>query len=206
MVRMYTPVSPLTQKGSATFIIKVYREHPDFPDGGKFSRALLEGNLQVGDSIDVEGPTGFTSYEGNGIVKYKRKPLLPKSKIGLISGGTGITPMLSIAQASILSQDGVDLTMLNFNKTKDDILCQEQLDELRTINAEKFKFYHSLTRHDGSDWDGLQGRLDISMLKQCGFPEPAPDVFIGICGPSSFTMAAKKLLKANGYKFGENFV
>jgi hypothetical protein len=33
----YSPISPLTQKGSVVFCIKIYRENPDFPNGGKFT-------------------------------------------------------------------------------------------------------------------------------------------------------------------------
>lgn len=35
--RPYTPVSPVNQKGSADFIMKVYRNSTEFPNGGKFS-------------------------------------------------------------------------------------------------------------------------------------------------------------------------
>jgi len=45
---------------------------------------------------------------------------------------------------------------------------------LKSINPEKFDYFHTLTDHvpekDG-DWDGLQGRIDALMLKECGFPE-----------------------------------
>ena len=33
----YTPVSPVNQKGSICFCFKVYREHADFPGGGKLT-------------------------------------------------------------------------------------------------------------------------------------------------------------------------
>jgi hypothetical protein len=35
--RKYTPISPVNFKGKSTFVIKIYRENPDFPDGGKFT-------------------------------------------------------------------------------------------------------------------------------------------------------------------------
>ena len=35
--RIYTPVSPVNQKGSVDFIMKIYRNNLRFPNGGKFS-------------------------------------------------------------------------------------------------------------------------------------------------------------------------
>jgi cytochrome-b5 reductase len=50
--RPYTPVSPVNQKGSADFIMKVYRSNPEFPNGGKFSQ-FFEKNLNVGDEMKL---------------------------------------------------------------------------------------------------------------------------------------------------------
>ena len=36
--RKYTPVSPINQKGSSDFIIKVYRNNDEFPKGGIFTQ------------------------------------------------------------------------------------------------------------------------------------------------------------------------
>lgn len=35
--KKYTPISPVNKKGSSEFAIKIYRNHPDFPEGGKFT-------------------------------------------------------------------------------------------------------------------------------------------------------------------------
>jgi len=47
--RPYTPVTPVDAKGYARFIIKIYRENKDFPDGGLFTQSLEA--LEVGDAI-----------------------------------------------------------------------------------------------------------------------------------------------------------
>lgn len=49
--------------------------------------------MRIGDKIKMEGPKGLLSYEGNGKFLIRKKPVL-KTKIGLIAGGTGITPIL----------------------------------------------------------------------------------------------------------------
>ena len=112
-------------KGKVVFAIKIYRPSEEFPEGGLFSQ-YLEEHVNVGDYIMVEGPFGLIKYHGYGEFSYKRKKLQPKkTKIGLIAGGTGITQVLSIAQASSLAKDGIEITFLISNKTKDDILCQD---------------------------------------------------------------------------------
>ena len=106
------------------FIMKVYRNSPEFPNGGKFSQ-YFEKNLNVGDEIKLLGPFGNMKYEGWGVFKLKGVPLHEKKKVGLIAGGSGITPMLSIAQASLLADDGLEINFVYSNKTKDDILCKQ---------------------------------------------------------------------------------
>jgi NAD(P)H-flavin reductase len=85
----------------------------------------LENKVNVGDSIRCEGPTGKTKYEGNGKFISQKKELPKKQKLGLIAGGTGISPLYSIALASSLAKDGLDIQLLFSNKTKDDIIMKE---------------------------------------------------------------------------------
>ena len=40
MTKFYTPISACNRKGSVVFVIKTYKDHPDFPDGGKFTKIL----------------------------------------------------------------------------------------------------------------------------------------------------------------------
>lgn len=72
-----------------------------------------------------------------------------------------------------------------------------------------FKLFHTLTRHipeDHGEWTGLQGRVNIDMLKNCGFPEPADDVLILSSGPKGFNQSIKDMLAANGYVEGEHYI
>lgn len=122
--RKYTQISPVNQKGKISFVIKIYRPCPAFPEGGKFSQ-WLEQNIEVGSRTRFEGPVGKIKYLGHGNLLFSGKPRKPKTKIALIAGGSGITPMYSIALASSLAQDGVQIWFLYSNKTIDDILCKE---------------------------------------------------------------------------------
>jgi NAD(P)H-flavin reductase len=201
----YTPISPVNKKGSVEFVIKIYRDHVDFPGAGKFSKNL-EANVQVGDNMICEGPIGMIRYLGFGKLQFKKEVLEhTKTKIGLVAGGTGITPMYAIAQASALAKDGVQITLLFTNKSKGDILCKKELDELEKF--ENVKIFYTLTRHQEADgeWNGLTGRVSLEMLKQCGFPEPADDIYIAFCGPKAMNETVKGILEEGGYVAGKNF-
>ena len=45
-------------------VVKIYKAnvHPKFPDGGKMTQYL--DNMNIGDSIDVRGPSGLLVYNG----------------------------------------------------------------------------------------------------------------------------------------------
>ena len=193
----YSPVSTLDVLGSQTYVIKIYRPHKDFPNGGKFTQALEKVN--VGESLKFKGPVGYIKYHGNGEFIWNGVALPRKSKIGLLLGGTGVTPGLSMASASILGKDGCDVKLLNFNKTKDDILCQDIIDGLKSRNAKKFEYKNVLTRDP--TWNGLKGRFSADMAKDFFGTSWAPEdhVFFFVCGPPAFDTHCKKVLADMGY-------
>ncbi|TMS39991.1 hypothetical protein L596_006434 [Steinernema carpocapsae] len=102
VVRPYTPISSDDDHGFVELMIKVYfkNTHEKFPEGGKMSQHLE--SMQIGDTIDFRGPSGLIVYKGNGTfaVRPDKKSEIAIRKfdhIGMIAGGTGITPMLQIA-------------------------------------------------------------------------------------------------------------
>lgn len=102
MIRPYTPVSSDDDLGYFDLIVKIYRRdvHPKFPEGGKMSQYLE--TLKIGDTIDVRGPAGHITYIGNGVFEFadKMKKTPPRrrkvTKVAMLAGGTGITPMLQV--------------------------------------------------------------------------------------------------------------
>jgi cytochrome-b5 reductase len=83
-------------------LVKVYYKnvHPLFPEGGKMTNYL--NNLDLGQSITVRGPFGKLTYLGDGnfkiLKKFKPLTFLEKrySKVGMIAGGSGITPFFQV--------------------------------------------------------------------------------------------------------------
>jgi cytochrome-b5 reductase len=95
--RSYTPISSDDEAGYVDFVVKVYFKdvNPRFPEGGKMSQHL--NNMKIGDTIMMKGPKGHLDYKGRGkFTIMKRREEIPyhKKKLGMVAGGTGITPML----------------------------------------------------------------------------------------------------------------
>ncbi|KAM9320202.1 NADH-cytochrome b5 reductase 1-like [Gastrophryne carolinensis] len=204
VVRPYTPVS-CDDKGYVDFIIKIYfrDENPDFPEGGKMSQYL--DSLAIGDSIDVQGPKGLLEYKGKGyfvIQPNKRSPAVQKfvRRVGMISGGTGLTPMLQLIQAILKDpEDETKCFLLFANQSVQDIILRRDLDRLQKEHSESFKAWYTVDSAP-EDWEYSKGFVDSKMI-QDHMPPPADDVLILLCGPPAMIkLACKPSLDLLGYE------
>lgn len=121
--RSYTPVTDNDSVGKVSFVIKVYKAgvHPKFPDGGQMSQHL--DSLNIGDKILMKGPKGHMEYFGKGEFQVKPlgKPMQQRScgSIGMMAGGTGITPMLQILHFIFKNpSDKTKIKMIYANQSK----------------------------------------------------------------------------------------
>ena len=152
----------------------------------------------------MEGPVGRITYTGNANFYLKQKKLNKRvTKLGLIAGGAGITPLFECLDAIYRAREQVvDVKMLYSNKTEADILLREELDAINAdASAPNISVTHTLTRAEGEvTGDNIvRGRVSIEMLQSLGFPAPSDETFIFTCGPSAFNKAIKEFLLAAGY-------
>ena len=93
------------------------------------------------------------NYIGNATFRIKKVGDLRKPKLGLLVGGTGVTPIFQILNAMRLAKDqSVEVKMIYSNKTAADVLLKDELD---AINAEcpNITITYTLTRADTvPDW------------------------------------------------------
>ncbi|XP_023215751.1 NADH-cytochrome b5 reductase 3-like isoform X2 [Centruroides sculpturatus] len=187
VVRPYTPVSSDDCKGYMDLVIKVYFKnvHPKYPEGGKMSQYL--NNMEIGDSIDIRGPNGNLIYNGAGEFSIRPDKKSPSSiykvkKVGMIAGGTGITPMLQIVRQVFKEpEDQTILYLLFANQTEGDILLRSELEELAATHSDRFKLWYTVDRPtDG--WKYSSGFVNADMISQ-HLPKPADDTLILMCGP-----------------------
>jgi len=188
-IRSYTPVSSdQTDKGYVDFIIKVYfpNVHPKFPDGGKMSMHLEK--MKIGESIDIRGPNGLLEYKTGRKVyiapKAGEEPELRfVRQLGLIAGGSGITPMLQIIRHVVREKDDVELFLLYANQTEKDILCKDELDQIAKDSNGRVHVHYTLDRPPPG-WTGSSGFIDEEMLiKSMPKRQMDKDTTILICGP-----------------------
>lgn len=194
VIRAYTPVSSDDDKGFVDLVVKVYFKnvHPKFPGGGKMTQHL--DSLKVGDTIDVRGPNGLLVYNGKGEFAIRKdKKSAPVSrhvkKVGMIAGGTGITPMLQIMRQIFKDPDDSTQVFLIFaNQTENDILLRSELDELAAVNPDSFHLWYTVDRpSDG--WQQGVGFVTEQMIRE-RLPAPAPDVIVLMCGPPPMIQSA----------------
>lgn len=187
VVRPYTPVSSDDDKGYVDLVVKIYYKnvHPKFPDGGKMSQYLE--SLRIGDAIDFRGPSGLLVYQGKGkfAIRLDKKsdPVITTAKqIGMIAGGTGITPMLQIIRAIMKDPEDKTVCYLLFaNQTEKDILLQPELEEITVKYPSRFHLWYTLDRAP-ADWEYSQGFINENMIKD-QMPPPGDDTLILLCGP-----------------------
>lgn len=180
IVRSYTPISSDEDLGYVDFMIKSYPQ-------GNISAHM--DTLKVGDTMKFRGPKGAMVYTPN-MVKH----------IGMIAGGTGITPMLQIIRAiqrgrTLGDKTKVDLIFANVNP--DDILLKEDIDKVAKEDP-NFKVYYVLN-NPPEGWTGGVGFVTPDMIKK-HLPAPGPDMKLLMCGPPPMISAMKKATESLGYE------
>ncbi|QCD80665.1 NADH-cytochrome b5 reductase-like protein [Vigna unguiculata] len=161
VVRPYTPISDPDSKGYFDLLIKVY-------PGGKMSQHFA--SLKPGDVVEVKGPIEKLRYTPN-----------MKKQIGMIAGGSGITPMLQVIEAILKNPDDkTQVSLLYANVSPDDILLKQKLDILATSHPNLKIFY--TVDNPTKNWRGGAGYISKDMVVK-GLPAPSDDTLILVCGP-----------------------
>ncbi|CAO3675441.1 unnamed protein product [Rhizopus stolonifer] len=175
--RSYTPIS--SDKGYFELLIKTY------PNG---SLSQYISNLNVGDKIGVKGPKGTFTYSAN----------MAKA-IGIVAGGTGITPMLQIIKGILNNpKDKTKISLVFGNVTRSDILLENELNELVERHVEQFRVYHVLNEPPVG-WEQGIGFITKDILEQ-RLPAPASDIKILICGPPGLIKSVTNSTTELGYE------
>lgn len=198
--RAYTPISSDDDVGHFNLLIKVYfaNVHPKFPEGGKMTQHLEA--MKIGESISVRGPTGRFEYVGNSnYVQKVGRELIKKSapKIGMIAGGSGITPMYQIIKAILKNPDDKTEVFLVFaNQTEEDILLRKELEEC--AKDPRVHLWYTLDRPTGS-WKYSEGFINYEMVNE-HMPSPDGGSIVLMCGPPPMiTYACKPNLQKMGF-------
>lgn len=179
--RSYTPVSNNSDKGILDLVIKVY------PDGLLTGKYLA--NLSVGDEVLFRGPKGAMRYR-RGLCK----------KIGMLAGGTGITPMYQVIRAICEDpRDTTEVSLIYANRTEGDILLRTELESFAARYPKSLSI-HYLLDSPPEDWTHGTGYVTKELMS-AKFPNPQEQGSkVMLCGPPPMVNAAKKSLVELGYE------
>ncbi|KAJ3120643.1 hypothetical protein HK098_004432 [Nowakowskiella sp. JEL0407] len=174
IARMYSPIT--YTKYSFDVLVKKY------PDGF-LSNFLF--SKKPGDKVEIRGvfSTLPTDYQKNQV-----------KNLGLIAGGTGITPFYQIIKKVLGDEeDTTKVWLLYANKSEEDILLKRELDLLALAYPDKFSVKYVVDRTDSKDWKGFKGYMNEKMVKE-SIPAPNEDVTVLVCGPDQMIahVAGKK--------------
>lgn len=173
IMRSYTPTSSDDNLGHFDLLIKSYEK-------GNISRHV--SLLKIGDKIRVKGPRGQFNYT----------PILSR-EVGMIAGGTGITPMLQIIRAALKNpQDRTKLSLIYANVNYEDILLKKELDELADKYPTRFKV-HFVLNNPPLGWTGGVGFVSKEQIA-AHLPATHDNIKILLCGPPPMMTAMKKHL------------
>jgi len=196
--RKYTPTTSDDEVGYVDLVIKVYKGGviDRFPDGGKMSQYM--DTLKVGDTLDIMGPIGMNEYLGNGKFKVGSKELSCK-KLGMMAGGTGLTPMLQVMSAILKNPaDETEISLLYANQSEDDILCREMLELLAMKHPKRLKIWYTVDRPPAG-WKYSSGFITDTMIAE-RLPGPKESTLILMCGPPPMVkFACQQNLDKLGY-------
>mmetsp|Transcript_15315 Transcript_15315/g.46371 ORF Transcript_15315/g.46371 Transcript_15315/m.46371 type:complete len:311 (-) Transcript_15315:294-1226(-) len=190
--RKYTPVSSDDDAGFVDLVIKVYEPlTPRFPDGGKMSQHV--NALKPGQTLDISGPWGVIAYEGRGSWAYAKRQIQDVRHVGMMAGGTGITPMLQIIAAVLKdAKDSTKLSLIFANQTEADILVRDHLETLQTKHPDRFHLWYTLDRPPANgQWNYGVGFIDRAMIAE-HLPPPSDHTLVLMCGPPPMIQFACK--------------
>lgn len=132
-------------------------------------------NIKIGDKITVLPPAGaFT-------------PVAFENDLLLFAGGSGITPIVSIAKAALEKSDRT-IALFYANRDADSVIFAHKLKELQAAFPDRLLILHWL--------ESLQGLPTEKHLQNFAKPYRSSDVFV--CGPGMFMTAVASAIKSLG--------
>lgn len=155
-------------------------------DGGDFSTYALK-ELAVGDTVEAMAPTG-------------RFILEPRAgRFAAIVGGSGITPVLSMASTLLAREPDASFCLVRSDRTAASTMFLEEVADLKDRCPDRFQLVTALSREEQQA--GLpSGRLDEDRLTQL-LPALLPVRDVDgwfLCGPFGLVQGAERALRGLG--------
>ena len=156
---------------------------------GKVSN-YLNDQACAGMVIQVLGPSG----------NFTPQPRAEKRRrVILIGGGSGITPLMSIAETILRVETQSQVAMIYGNRRRNDIIFHDRLHELAMGHSDRLHVRHVLSEPP-AEFSGGIGILDEKTLESelAALPVTTLESEYYLCGPEPMMAAARALLLRQG--------
>src|SRR5262249_35599890 len=144
--RCYTIASAPTRPDLVSITVK---RQP----GGEVS-PWLHAQMRPGMRVAVHGPMGDFTCADHEASKYL-----------FLSGGSGITPLMSMARSQAVLASEADIIFVHNARSRADIISRRELDLLASRRAGFRVVPVCEADSPGETWSGLRGRLGLPMLR-----------------------------------------
>lgn len=160
---------------------------------GLLSNYLVDNAEQIRE-LEIEGPYGsFVALKSS----YQCKDVV------LLSGGSGVTPLLSIAKSLLSKSPEVKVTLIYANRNWPDVIFAAAIEALTLQYKERLSLVHSLSQQDGAKpmftgtliEDRLSKLLVKKLLMKAITGKPADSQFF-LCGPSGLMKIYQEALES----------
>jgi ferredoxin-NADP reductase len=163
--------------------------------GGRVSAHIVE-RLREGDVLDVLGPSG----------SFTPAPAQGPRRIVLVGGGSGITPLTSIARTLLATEPGTSVVLVYGNRARGDVIFHDALEALaRDHGATGRLVVRHVLESPPPGWSGGTGLLDGAALERelgaLGDARGVPSEYF-LCGPDPLMHAARAFLTGRGVPHG----
>lgn len=155
-------------------------------EDGKVSN-YLNSELKAGDSIRVIPPLGNFTTELSAS---------NSRNVVLIAGGSGITPMMSLAKSVLSQEPNSKVTLVYANRDAESIIFRKQLEDIQAENS-RLSIIHVL-ENNSSDYGQHEGYLTQSIIQEVKLELNDEKAEYFICGPGPMMDIAINSLKNLG--------
>jgi 3-ketosteroid 9alpha-monooxygenase subunit B len=135
----------------------------------------IHDELREGDTLMVSPPAGFFVLDDQ------------RRKLVLFSGGSGITPVLSIIKSALATTDRA-VKLVYANRDESSVIFADEIAALSARHAGRFEVVHSL--------DDVDGLIDREAVKRHVGADVDGDFYL--CGPGPFMATVEAALEEMG--------
>lgn len=176
--RCYTLSSTPTRPDAVSITVKRV-------PGGKVSN-WLHDHMAVGKRVSVLGPAGEFSF-----ALHPQRPYL------FLSGGSGITPLMSMSRALTDLAIPSDVVFVHSSRSPADIIFRQEVALLARQHANFRQVQVCQSNAGEPEWSGLTGFLDRAAMERA-VPD-FKDRTVFCCGPGPYMAGVRKLLEEAGF-------